>query len=326
MPKTNTRERIFSYIQENHRVSPKELVEEIKISSQALFKQIKKLLNEKKIEKIGSSPKVFYQISQDQLELNKEDIEDNKVLQFIKTNFYTVTPLGVEKKGVDGFRYWCKKRNCPINKTANEYMSTCERYNLYKDGVHINGTAKMKKTFKNVWMDDLFYLDFYAIERFGKTKLGYMLLYAKQSQTHTYINSLIQYISDPIKEIIKKYNVDGIAFAPPTVKREVQLMKELEKKVSFGLKVVSIEKVKTPIIVPQKTLSKLDDRIENARNTMVVTENNEFNTILLIDDAVGSGATLNEISAQIKRKKICKKLICLAITGSFKGFDVISEV
>lgn len=52
-----------------------------------------------------------------------------------------------------------------------------------------------------------------------------------------------------------------------------------------------------------------------------------YNNILLIDDAIGSGATLNETAAQIKNKGICKgKIIGLAITGSFKGFDVISEV
>jgi len=48
---------------------------------------------------------------------------------------------------------------------------------------------------------------------------------------------------------------------------------------------------------------------------------------LLIDDAIGSGATLNEIALQIKNRGIVNgKIIGLAITGSIKGFDVISEV
>lgn len=60
---------------------------------------------------------------------------------------------------------------------------------------------------------------------------------------------------------------------------------------------------------------------------MIVTEQTCFKNILLIDDAIGSGATLNEIASQIKKKKLCSgQLICLAITGSFKGFEVISEV
>jgi len=85
--------------------------------------------------------------------------------------------------------------------------------------------------------------------------------------------------------------------------------------------------VKTDFIVPQKTLNKLPDRIENAQQTFVVSETGKFNNILLVDDALGSGATMNEIASQIKHKGICKgKIIGLTITGSFKGFDVISEV
>ena len=56
-------------------------------------------------------------------------------------------------------------------------------------------------------------------------------------------------------------------------------------------------------------------------------ENAVFKNILLLDDAVGSGATLNEVAKKIRERKICQgKIIGLAITGSFKGFDVISEL
>ena len=137
-------------------------------------------------------------------------------------------------------------------------------------------------------------------------------------------------LSDDIKpridEMIKKHKIDGIGFIPPTVKREVQFMRELEKNLKEKLRRVSIVKVKSEIMVPQKTLTKLNDRIENARNTIIVDERGSFENILLIDDAVGSGATLNETALQIKQKKIAKNVIGLAITGSFKGFDVISEV
>lgn len=37
-------------------------------------------------------------------------------------------------------------------------------------------------------------------------------------------------------------------------------------------------------------------------------------------------ATANETALQIRQKGIAKKVIGLSITGSFKGFDVISEV
>lgn len=124
-----------------------------------------------------------------------------------------------------------------------------------------------------------------------------------------------------------KLKFDGIGFIPPTVKREVQLMKVLERGLIKNKRSVKITKVKTEIAVPQKTLNKLNDRIENARSTFVVEDNAIYNNILLIDDAVGSGATMNQIAGKIRDKNICQgEIIGLAITGSFKGFDVISEV
>lgn len=53
----------------------------------------------------------------------------------------------------------------------------------------------------------------------------------------------------------------------------------------------TFDKVKTEIIVPQKILSKLEDRIENASGTIILTESGKYRNILLIDDAVGPGAS-----------------------------------
>jgi predicted amidophosphoribosyltransferase len=48
--------------------------------------------------------------------------------------------------------------------------------------------------------------------------------------------------------------------------------------------------------------------------------------VLLLDDAVGSGSKLNQIAGKLKQKDIAKKITGLAIVGSFKGFDVVTDV
>jgi len=103
-------------------------------------------------------------------------------------------------------------------------------------------------------------------------------------------------------------------------------MQELERNLNLSLPSLKIVKVKTPIIVPQKTLNKLADRIENARDTIMVNDARQYKTLLLLDDALGSGATLNETAKKIKKQKLAENIIGLAITGSFSGFEVISEV
>ena len=326
--KTNTSKKIVGYISANKQATGKELADYLEISRQALFKHLSQLLANNQIYKIGKPPKVFYFIKEkESVEVNDIAGIDNVSKKIIEENYLIITSAGLRKNGLEGFIFWCQKTNQPLQKTAEEYVKTLRKYNAFKRAGFINGIAKIKATFSQVYLDHLFYLDFYSIERFGKTKLGQLLLYAKQSQNKTLTKELILKIKPQVERLVKKYKIDGIGFIPPTVKREIQFIKEMEKGLNLDVRKVSITKIKTEVAVPQKTLNKLPDRIENAQKTIIVDEKKKYKNILLIDDAVGSGATLNETAAQIKAKKICQgKIIGLAITGSFKGFDVISEV
>ena len=324
--KKTTSERIIVYIARKGQVTASELVDYLMISERAVFKQLSNLLADGKLKKIGTSPVVFYLLNDDVSKKKNGTIFDNKIQKIIEENFLFIAPTGQRKQGMDGFEYWCSHTNQAAEKTAIEYIKTLKKYDAFKENGVIDGMQKFKATFKEIGLDKIFYLDFYSIDRFGKTKLGQLLLYAKQSQDKKLMRELAKDVKPRIDEIIKKYKIDGIGFIPPTVKREVQFMKELEKNLHEDVRKVSIVKIKTEIIIPQKTLNKLSDRIENAKNTIIVDERGIFENILLIDDAVGSGATLNETALQIKQKKIAKKVFGLSITGSFKGFDVISEV
>lgn len=325
-----TADKIVDYIKQKGQVTGLEIADFLGISRQGLFRHLPKLLASGKIIKIGKPPKVFYSInketktaSQETQEFNLKETEKRK----IEDQFFVITPSGERLQGVKAFIFWCDRNKLPYKKTAEEYIRTLAKYEAYKKDGLINGKPKMKSTFVKTYLDEVFYLDFYSIERFGKTKLGQLLLYAKQSQNLELMKEIIELVKPKVNEIIKKYNIDGLGFIPPTVKRERQLMKVLQNGLDKNIRIIAIEKVKTFVAVPQKTLSRLEDRVENASKTIVVTEGSTFKNILLIDDAVGSGSTLNETAKKINEQGICKgKIIGLALTGSFKGFDVISEV
>lgn len=321
-----TSEKIVAYLKLKGQVSVGDLVDYLQISRMGVSKQLSNLVAEDKLIKIGRPPKVFYMIKEEKAISKQEIVANKKTAKLIENNYLIITPSGERKEGLNGFDYWCRENNLPVNKTAEEYKKTLEKYQAFRQNGFLDGMHKFKATFEKVGLNHIFYLDFYSIERFGKTKLGQLLLYAKQSQNKKLMRELADDIRPAVKRIIKKYNIDAIGFIPPTVKRETQFMKELEKNLHPDVKKVMITKIKTEIIVPQKTLNKLKDRIENARRTIVVNDPGKYENILLIDDAVGSGATLNETATQIKQKGIAKKVIGLSITGSFKGFDVISEV
>lgn len=322
-----TSKRIIEYISKNGQATGKELTVHLgTITDRGVRKQLKNLLAKGVLQKIGRPPKVYYLLAG-----KKEAFWGGKIdqdtLSLINDRYLFISPIGEEKKGWEGFLAWCQKTKQDPVKTAKEYVTSVRKFDNFRKNNLIDGMLKMKCAFKEVFLDDLFYLDFYSIERFGKTKLGQMLLYAKQSQNIMLMRELIGKIRLQILDVINKYHIDGVLFIPPTVKREIQFMKVLEEHLKLPLRRLSVTKVKTQIVIPQKTLSKLDDRIENARQTIIVDDKKSYKNILLIDDAVGSGATLNETAKQIRNKKLASgKIIGLAITGSFKGFDVISEV
>ena len=327
-----TSNKIIDYIQNNGQATAVELIDYLNITDRAIRKQLKNLFDENKLTKSGKPPKVYYSIPTEHEKTYSSkmfiDSINLTVKKTIDDNFLYITPRGTIQEGFEGFVYWCQERHKDITKTANLYQKILEKYEKYRnvDGL-IDGMYKMKSTFKDIALSRVFYLDFYAIEVFGKTKLGQMLLFAKQSQDRRLINELADTIKPIISNVINSYKIDAIGFIPPTVKRELQLIRQIEKRLNLNTRTISIHKVKTPVAVPQKTLSKLEDRVVNARETIMVESRGTYNNILLIDDSIGSGSTLNETAKKIRQKRMCNgEVIGLAITGSFKGFEVISEV
>lgn len=324
-----TSDKIIEYLQKHGQVTGNELVDYLGITDRAVRKQLKTLLDSGKLAKAGTPPRVYYSVALGPPAPRPPVMLgiDPKTIQLIDKEFLYVTPRGTMQTGMGGFAYWCAERKLDPAKTADRYAKIFAKYRQYKKADLIDGIYKMKTTFDEVALDKVFYIDFYSIEIFGKTKLGQLLLFAKQSQNRQLMNELTDTVKPTILHVIKKYHIDGVGFIPPTVKRELQLMKQVQNRLNLNVRTVDIYKIKTPVAVPQKTLNKLEDRIINARETISVDSTGSYNNILLIDDAVGSGSTLNETARKVRQKSICKgRIIGLAITGSFKGFEVISEV
>ncbi len=314
-------------------LSVNELVNKIGASKQMVHIAVKQLVDEGILVKLGSVPKTIYRkitvVKPNANEQGKTTIITEAELTFLQDNFLIVTDIGNLVEGIDAFTYWCKQRNLPLEKTIKEFILTKKKYETYYNKAHIiDGIEKIKNTkeYETIWLDKLYYLDFYAIERFGKTRLGTLLHYAKQGQNKFLMNIMMQEIDAKLKLFIEENNVDAVAFVPPTIRREVQIMKFMQQRLNLSLPQIGIQKISGIIPIPQKSLSKMNERIRNAQNTFAVVDNRQFNHVLLIDDAVGSGSTLNQIAEKIKNKQVAKKVTGIAVVGSFKGFDVITDV
>lgn len=300
----------------------------LKVSRQYIHRLLVELEEENLIKKMGVAPRVFYSLNNEKKDGKIAPLSFEKE-KFLNEHFLIIDALGNMLQGLAGMSYWCDKQNLEVHKTIDEYVKTRKKYlHFIGENGLINGIQKLQNTrgIDEIGVDALYYLDFYAIERFGKTRLGTLMHYAKQGQNKQLMKIIVSEIRQRILKLIQEEGIDALVYVPPTISRKVQIMTELKKMLNIDLPIVSVDKIKTSIIIPQKALSKIFERVANAKNTFVVPKQKKYNHILIIDDAIGSGATINEIALKIKDKNVASKISGLAITGSFKGFEVISEL
>ncbi len=332
MADTKVKDKIELYIQEHSQARVDDLWRHFKLSRVLIHKYLKELLSEGKVARVGKPPLVFYLYLNGDIGATKEGIEiSDKLTKAIDSSYLYVTPMGEIVYGIEGFRRWVSdiKENTHLVDLAKEYVKTRTQADSFLNRYgYINATDRLKSIFPETKLDHLYYLDFYSLPKFGKTKLGQLVLYAKQSQKINLIDEVLPSLLKSIQNIIKRYHVDAVGFIPPTIPRKYQFQKEIEKKLALNLPTVDLAKAYLgDIPIAQKTLSKIEDRIANARGSIFIKDNGKkYQTVLLIDDAVGSGATLNETATKIKQTGIAQTVIGLSIVGSYNGFDVIREI
>ena len=323
-----TKDKILFFLNKKEQFTVNELVNHLNMSNQYVHRVLNDLEDEGLVRKIGTTPKVLY-TRPESVKASDNQTVNYEVEKFLKDHLLLVDPLGNLLEGYDAMQYWCEKQNLHFGKTTQEFIETRQKYlNFYDENHLIDGLVKLKNTqgIGQIGVDQLFYLDFYAIERFGKTKLGTLMHYAKQGQNKNLMKIIVSEIKQSIFRLVEMEKIDAVLFVPPTIKRNVQIMNYLKIHLKIPLPHVKINKLQNQIVVPQKALSKLFERVINAKNTFDVPLQEQFTHVLIIDDAVGSGATINEIALKVKAQGIAQKITGLAITGSFKGFDVISEL
>lgn len=328
--RTQTKSQIIEIISKNGYIQVKELVQMLGITQAAVHRALNKLIHDQVLIKKGRPPKVFYFLKEPlpQKTTVKLSEEQHRILQ---EHYVYISPSGKIETGLDGFLSWmhntqnqqspelCVQNYIKVLDEAQSHIN--KKYDL------IEATDRFNKIFPTNHLEKVFYQDFYSLIQFGKTKLGQYLLNGKQSQNKAIIKYLAEIAQPSLQRIIQMEDIHALAWVPHSIPRIIPFLKELEKYLNLNLPKVEIVKTYSgEIPIAQKSLAKLKERVQNARETMVVVPLKiEHQNVLLIDDAVGSGATLNEVAGKLKARG-AKKIIGYAIVGSYKGFEVIREV
>lgn len=324
--KTNTKNDIFEFIIREYPIWVSSIANKFSFSNQIIHRHLNKLIEEWKIYKTWNPPKVYY--FPNNFESNPEVNISEKDINFLNKNFIEFTPDWKVLYWISWFDNWCKKRWHDTIKELELYKVTLNKYNKFKNkDWFIDWIQKMQSTFEHVYLDEVYYLDFYSIEKYWKTLLWNLMLYWKQTADKHIISEILTHIKPSILMYINKNNIDSYAFIPPSIYRKIQILDEIKRWLSLKLKELKLLKIFKDKIVSQKSLSKKEDRIINASQTIFLWDKNfKANKMLLIDDAIWSGSTLNETAKKIKDAWISNYVIWIAIVWSYKWFEVINEI
>ncbi len=302
------------------------------VSIASAKKYIKKFVDSNLVEKIGKPPKKINYILAKQKGAHQYQVEEERA---IERNFIYITPDGRSFDGIRGFEKFIiskygKQTTEGIDKVARKYLEVRdEYYGLNQPFEAINATNKLKQTFnENAVVEKIFYGDLDELPIFEKTKLYQLVTIAKSGHKNTELMmKIVSEMQNNINNIIEKYKIEAVGFIPPTIMRKTQLMSFIQNRLNFNtpLEKINIHKVDNLLPVPQKSLQKLKDRKLNAKNSITVSSSAQYESILLIDDVVGSGATINETAKKILNQGIAQKVYAFAITGSAKPgqFEIV---
>ncbi|MEI7604225.1 MAG: hypothetical protein WCJ19_04350 [bacterium] len=306
-------------------VRPTDLTKVLNISNTTLHKHLSKLLDEQLVVKLGKSPRVYYSInSSPTIEISSGDKDDKS----IEESYIYVSPTGEIIRGLNGFKIWSERNGYDFLTKKKSYIQRLKEINKLKKSGYFSSKKTILSGRRELYLDNVFFSEYYNFDDFGKTKLGQLVYVSKTSQNKDLIREIARNIKPDITKIIKKFNIKIVCFIPPTIDRKIQFLDVLKQALNLEQKEIKICKIPSPTKVAQKTLRKLDDRIINAQTTIAVNPVQIINkNVLIIDDATGSGATMNETAKKIR--KISKdniKIYGYSVVGSYKGYDVISEV
>jgi len=116
-------------------------------------------------------------------------------------------------------------------------------------------------------------------------------------------------------------------FVPHSIPRKLPFLPEFQNNLQLTLPNVTVKKLfRGKVAVAQKSLSKASERIENAEKTLSIPHDIKVQgRVLVIDDAIGSGATLNAVAQKLLHQG-ATEVFGYAVVGSYKGFEVLHQV
>ncbi len=322
----------------NPSLTPSEIAEMLGKSRAIVHRYLWHLVEVGTLKKIGTIPNVHYSIADahnQELSISPTftaniGITSYRDRMMLDQYFLKFSPRWERWGGYIGFEKWCQERWVESPKKVEQYGKIAGYIDSLRDDCGlIEATHVFDENFEKKIFSHVYYADQYTWMDFGRGKLAELTFYAKLTQNKRLLDETIEAILPKLECLISREKIDAIAITPWSIERKNQLLQILSKKLK-PLWIPQIKLVKyyrDGISIPQKSLKSRAERVQNARETIYIDANLEWiQKILLIDDFVGSGATLYETAQKLHARGV-ENIVGFAWVGNTNlSYEVINEI
>lgn len=337
MYKQQSLQPIINLLLDGETLSPSEIAISLGKSNVIIHKYLKSLSEDGIVIKIWKWTHAKYQIK------NRKDTKKLKIwvfsenmkyedIEIIEKEFWKLDADGKILEWIKWLVARCEDRWLNVQEKSDNFLKIYKYIKSTQNDCHLlDVSEEFAKNIEHKAMDKLFYADQYKWMEFGRWKLAETTFYAKQSQNIWLMKKSLDLIQNRLFCLIAKIKPDAIAIAPHSIYRKNQLLKHLKYRLNeLWIEFVWLEKYfPNKIPIPQKSLKTREQRIQNARNTIIISNPkiiSKYEKVLLIDDFVWSGATLNETALKLKMNWT-KEVIWFAFVGNTNlSYEVINEI
>lgn len=315
-----TRQRIVELLR-NQRLSPSDIQQKIGISAPVVYAHLRFLVERGFIKKFGSAPRVLY------------TVREKTSIDVVDEHFVFQDSLGGLHFGMNGFHLWSDRglKKLSFEEKVDRYA---ERISAMESNNH-DGFFDMIKKLQNIvalgediYLKEMVCLSLRSVQDFGRTKMGVYMDVVKSVANMKFMDVVLDFATPLIIAYAKKKQVNAIGFIPPTRKRSKQIMTLLEKRIRkspLRVAVIDIKKIRADTPREQKTIRDLQGRIYNADHTFLISQYSHvhnYKKILLVDDFIGSGTTLNQVAKMLRQRGFAGETFGLGVVGEERGYSV----
>ncbi len=313
---------LIFFLQHTEQATIIEIANAWDVSIASAKKYIKEFVDAGVVEKIGKPPKkISYTVKN---QVNKYNYSP-KQKEIIEKYYTLITAGGKLLKGVRGFEYKIKENFGEI--TQGEFERLTETYLKFRkkygdETIKKQGFFEITGIFKNyfkkeTYLEKLFYCDYDEVPIFGYSYLYQLIQVAKCGHINTEIMvDITERFQKALDLIIIDEKIDAVAFIPPTVMRKTQLLNFLKQRLVINKPIIETKKMENLFPIEQKHLKTIQEKEVNAKSSIEINSQEQYDNVLIIDDILNSGATLREVAKKIARNNIAKNIYGLVGAGT----------